>query len=357
MKTLLILFGGMSSEHEVSCKSAASLIPYIDRTLFDVLVVGITKFGNWYLTDASPDEIVNKNWEKLSTNKSCFLSPNRAMNGLQVIDNNKIVEIPIDVIFPVMHGQLCEDGAIQGLFELCGIPYVGSDICASACSMDKSVTKRIVENTGILQAKYIIVTKEEFDNDAESVFLNIEEKFGSQNPVFVKPASAGSSVGISKAHNRKELCEAFEKALKVCKKILVEETVIGREVEIAVIGNKEPIASCVGEVFAANEFYDFDAKYENDQSRTEIPANIPTGISNKLRNAAISVYQSLGCEGGARVDFFLSPDKEVVFNEINTLPGFTQISMYPKLFEASGIDYSNLITMLCDYAVERGVKM
>ena len=353
MNTILLLFGGQSSEHLVSCKSAASMIPFIDKDLFNVFVVGITRAGKWYLTEATPEEIANEKWEELTTNKEAFLSPNRSMRGLQIIENGRITQIIIDVVLPVMHGELCEDGAIQGLFELCGLPYVGPNICASACCMDKSVTKKIVEASGIAQAQYVLLTNKEIKRDANSAASRVEQELSKGYPFFVKPASAGSSVGITKAHNRVELLEAFDKAICICNKVLVEETIAGREVEVAILGNDEPIASCVGEVLSSNEFYDYDAKYENSTSRTEIPAKLSEESANRLRDAAIKVYRFLGCEGMSRVDFFLQSDGKIIFNEINTLPGFTPISMYPKLFETSGIPYSKLITKLCNFAIER----
>ncbi len=357
MKSLLLLFGGQSSEHVVSRKSTASLIPYVDRNVFSLTTVGITKAGEWLLTQASPEEIASGAWENRADNKPAILSPSRAMRGLQVWTEKGIESVPVDVVYPVMHGELCEDGAIQGLFELCGIPYVGPDICASACSMDKTVTKLVVASSGVRQAKYAVVTAEELREDPEAAAVRTEETIGSGYPLFVKPASAGSSVGVSKAHDRQELLAAFDKAVKVCRKILIEETIVGREVEVAVLGNQDPKASCVGEVLAANDFYDFDAKYQNAASRTVIPADIPAEASDKLRRSALAVYRSLCCEVMSRVDFFLLPDGDVVFNEINTLPGFTDISMYPKLWEESGIPYSQLLTKLCELAIERGCRM
>ncbi len=357
MKNLLLLFGGQSSEHIVSRNSTASLIPFVDRSVFDLSTVGITKKGEWLLTEASPEEIASGAWEERGDNKPAILSPSRAMRGLQVWTEKGIKSVPVDVVFPVMHGELCEDGALQGLFELCGVPYVGPDICASACCMDKTVTKRIAAAAGVRQARYAVVTAEELREDPEAAAVRTEETVGTGYPLFVKPASAGSSVGVSKAHDRQELLLALEKAVKVCRKILIEETIVGREVEVAVLGNQAPRASCVGEVLAANEFYDYEAKYENDASRTVIPAEIPAEASEKLRRSAVTVFRALGCEGLSRVDFFLLPDGEPVFNEINTLPGFTKISMYPKLWEASGIPYGELLTKLCELAIERGCRM
>lgn len=357
MKNLLLIFGGQSSEHAVSRKSCASLIPYVDREKFRLSTVGITRKGEWFLTQATPEQIASGEWENVEGNAPAFLSPSRAVSGLQVITSEGVVSVPVDVVYPVMHGELCEDGAIQGLLELCGIPYVGPDICASACSMDKTVTKLVAAASGVRQARYAVVTDVELRADALAAAVRTEETIGTGYPLFVKPASAGSSVGVSKAHNREELLEAFEKAVKVCKKILIEETIVGREVEVAVLGNDNPKASVVGEVLAANDFYDFDAKYQNAASRTVIPAEISEEASEKLRRSAVAVYRALSCEVMSRVDFFLLPDGDVVFNEINTLPGFTKISMYPKLWEATGVPYSQLLTKLCEFAIERGCRM
>lgn len=357
MKTLLLVFGGQSSEHAVSCQSAASLIPFVDEAAFRLVTVGITRAGAWLLTEPDPAKIASGAWEKDGASRPAFLSPSRAMPGLQVVTEAGLQSIPVDVAFPVMHGELCEDGAIQGLFELCGLPYVGPDVCASACCMDKSVTKLVAASSGVRQARYALVTDAELRDDPEAAADKVERKIGTGYPFFVKPASAGSSVGVTKAHDRAELLGGMEKAAKVCRKLLIEETIVGREVEVAVLGNDEPQASCVGEVLAANEFYDYEAKYENAASRTEIPAKLRPADAEKLREAAVRVYRALGCAGLSRVDFFLLEGGEVVFNEINTLPGFTKISMYPMLWAESGIAYPALITRLCELAIERGVRM
>lgn len=354
MKNILILFGGQSSEHEVSRSSTASLIPNVNRDTTAVTIVGITKDGKWYLTKAPVEDIASGAWEQHPENLPAFLSPNREIYGLQVIRDGVIESIPVDCVHPVMHGELCEDGALQGLLELCGIPYVGPNHCASACGFDKAFTKLIVASSGVRQADYCLVTALECRDGYDGAVQRVEAHFGSSYPFFVKPCSAGSSVGVSKAHDRTELIAALETALRVCSKVLVEETIIGREVEVAVLGNEDPKASVVGEVLAANEFYDYNAKYQNAASRTAIPADISSEASDKLREAAVKVYCCLGCEGLSRVDFFLLPDGEVVFNEINTLPGFTTISMYPKLWEATGVPYSELLERLYELAIERG---
>ena len=357
MMQLLILFGGQSSEHSVSCSSTASLLPHIDTNEIHPFTVGVTREGHWLLTQASPAEIADGSWERRGDNLPAFLSPNRAMRGLQVIREGRIESLPVDCVFPVMHGELCEDGAIQGLLELAGIPYVGPDVCASACCMDKAVTKLVAAASGVRQARCHVVHKAAFAADPESQLRQIEETFRGEYPLFVKPASAGSSVGVSKACDRQELRAAVDSAARVCAKVLVEETIVGREVEVAVLGNLEPKASVVGEILAANEFYDFNAKYENSASRTVVPAPISETASQRLRQAAVAIYQVMGCSGLARVDFFLLEDDEIVFNEINTLPGFTKISMYPMLWQATGIPYGRLITRLCELALERGCRM
>jgi D-alanine-D-alanine ligase len=356
MTNLLILFGGQSSEHAVSCSSAASLLPNIDKTAFQVSVVGITRDGRWYETKAPVADIASGAWEHHPENRLAFLSPNRAMPGLQVQTDTGFSSVPVDCIFPVMHGQLCEDGAMQGLFELCGIPYVGPDVYASACCMDKTVTKLLAATTGVPQARYVVVTAAQGKADPQKAAETVEQGLGDY-PFFVKPAAAGSSVGVSKVRNRTELLKAFSQAAAICTKILVEETITGREVEVAVLGNADPQASVVGEVLAANEFYDYEAKYENAASRTVIPAAIPEKAADALREAAVAVYQAMGCAGLSRVDFFLKDDGSIVFNEINTLPGFTTISMYPKLWEATGLPYGELLTRLVELAQERGCRM
>lgn len=356
MKNLLILFGGQSSEHVVSCRSVASMLPYVDRTMFVVNLVGITKDGKWYLTHATPEEIADGRWEVRADNLPAFLSPNRLFHGLQVLRNGTLETVPVDCVHPVMHGERCEDGALQGLLELCGLPYISPGVCASACSMDKTVTKLVAATAGVRQADYIVVTDTEVTADSCAAADRVDAYFKGKYPLFVKPASAGSSVGVSKVHGKEELVQAFLTAKAICPKILVEEMIVGREVEVAVLGNLDPKASVVGEVLAANDFYDFEAKYENADSRTVIPAPISEVASEKLRSAAVAIYRAMGCETLSRVDFFLLPDDSIVFNEINTIPGFTQISMYPKLWEATGIPYSELLKKLYDLAVERDAR-
>ena len=340
MKDLLILFGGKSGEYEVSEMSAASVLSNIDTDKYNIIKIGITKDGRWFKTDASPEQIKSGEWDSLPK-QSAFLSPDTSHHGIFV--EGKLQNV--DVIFPVMHGDYCEDGCIQGLFELSGIPYVGPGVLASAAGMDKSATKLFAAASGVPQAKWYITSPAASEEEIEK----IESEFS--YPIFVKPCNAGSSLGISKAGNRAELEKAIAEAAKFDSKILCEEYIDGYEVECAVLGNEDTRASVVGQITPSNEFYDYSAKYIDNASGLTIPANIPEETAEKIREYAVTVFKALGCRGMSRVDFFvLRGSGEIKFNEINTLPGFTSISMYPKLWEKSGILYSELIDKLIEYA-------
>lgn len=340
MKDLLILFGGKSGEYEVSEMSAASVLSNIDTDKYNIIKIGITKDGRWFKTDASPEQIKSGEWDSMPK-QSAFLSPDTSHHGIFV--EGKLQNV--DVIFPVMHGDYCEDGCIQGLFELSGIPYVGPGVLASAAGMDKSATKLFAAASGVPQAKWYITSPAASEEEIEK----IESEFS--YPIFVKPCNAGSSLGISKAGNRAELEKAIAEAAKFDSKILCEEYIDGYEVECAVLGNEDTRASVVGQITPSNEFYDYSAKYIDNASGLTIPANIPEETAEKIREYAVTVFKALGCRGMSRVDFFvLRGSGEIKFNEINTLPGFTSISMYPKLWEKSGIPYSELIDRLIEYA-------
>ena len=340
MKDLLILFGGKSGEYEVSEMSAASVLSNIDTDKYNIIKIGITKDGRWFKTDASPEQIKSGEWDSMPK-QSAFLSPDTSHHGIFV--EGKLQNV--DVIFPVMHGDYCEDGCIQGLFELSGIPYVGPGVLASAAGMDKSATKLFAAASGVPQAKWYITSPAASEEEIEK----IESEFS--YPIFVKPCNAGSSLGISKAGNRAELEKAIAEATKFDSKILCEEYIDGYEVECAVLGNEDTRASVVGQITPSNEFYDYSAKYIDNASGLTIPANIPEETAEKIREYAVTVFKALGCRGMSRVDFFvLRGSGEIKFNEINTLPGFTSISMYPKLWEKSGIPYSELIDKLIEYA-------
>ncbi len=350
MKNLLVIFGGNSSEYSVSLRSSASVLRNINREKYNVLTLGITRDGSWYLYSGSIDDIENGSWCEGGCITPAIISPDRNDSGLLVLKDGSYEKIKIDVIFPVLHGKNGEDGTIQGLFDLAGIPYVGCGLLASSMCMDKAVTNTLADAAGIDGAKWAAFTKAEYYSgnvDLEPII----EKLGF--PIFVKPANAGSSVGISKAHNEEELKKALDLAFENDYKAVLEETLIGREVECAVMGNGHPVASCIGEILPTAEFYDFDAKYIDNSTGLAIPADLPEELSEKLRKAAVNAYKTMGCEGLSRVDFFLSDDGTCYLNEINTLPGFTSISMFPKLFGQVGIAYSDLIDTLIEYAEGR----
>ena len=346
-----VLFGGISSEHEVSLRSGESVLNNMDLEKYNIFPVGITKDGNWVLFGGKDYSMLpSGEWIDCPENRQVAISPVRGQ-GLLSFEGDCVVREQIDVVFSVLHGENGEDGAMQGLLQLAGIPFAGSGVAASAVAMDKTLTKLVIDNAGIAQAAWILVKNSELQNRMDVIINGVEEKFA--YPVFVKPAGTGSSVGVSKANNREELKDALLSAGIYDEKILVEEFIHGREVEVAVMGNESPVASIVGEIDSGSEFYDYDAKYVSDTSVAYIPARIPEYIAEELREKAVKIYKAIGCKGLSRVDFFVTYEGEkVVFNEINTLPGFTSISMYPKLFIASGIPYSELIDQLLQLALE-----
>ena len=345
-----VLFGGVSPEHAVSLRSAESVLNHIDKDKYVVYPVGITREGQWLLfNNEDYSKLPGGEWEKDSGNCPALISPVRGQ-GLVLTRNGQTGCIPIDVVFPVLHGENGEDGTVQGLMQLAGIPYVGPHVSASAVAMDKTLTKLVIDKAEIPQAAWLLVRSTEFATKSEEILNAVESRFS--YPVFVKPAGTGSSVGVSKAADREKLVEALNFAGKYDEKILVEEFIPGIEVEVAVLGNDRPVASVCGEIDSGAEFYDYDAKYVTDTSVAYIPARISEQAAEAIREYAVKAYQAVGCQGLSRVDFFLTQDDRIVFNEINTLPGFTSISMYPKLFAASGIPYGQLIDQLIDCALE-----
>ena len=349
--SVCILFGGISPEHDVSLRSAESVLNNIDHSKYNVIPMGITRDGNWIIFGGDDySELPAGTWMNNPKNNRGAISPVRGQ-GLLRFEDDCVVRERLDVVFPVMHGENCEDGAIQGLLQLAGIPYVGPHIAASAVSMDKTLTKLVVDQAGVPQAAWHLVRRHEIKSHMDHVIEVLEKKF--QYPMFVKPAGTGSSVGVSKAANREALDKALHEAAKFDEKVLVEEFIHGREIEVAVMGNSSPVASCCGEIDSGAEFYDYEAKYVTDTSTAYIPARISEEVEEQVRDLAVQVYSAIGCQGLSRVDFFVTyEDNRVVFNEINTLPGFTSISMYPKLFDASGIPYSQLIDQLLELALE-----
>mgnify|MGYP000184738622 FL=1 len=348
--TVAVIFGGQSSEHEVSRVSASTIISNLDPEKYYVIPVGITKDGKWMIYNGPVENIKNGEWEKFGT--PAVLSPDASQKGLLKTVGGKVKLIPIDLAFPVLHGKYGEDGTIQGLFELAQIPYVGNGVLSSSISMDKAFTKIIAKNAKIPQAKYVEVHSEDLKR-IKTTASKIEKKLG--YPCFVKPANAGSSVGITKAHNKEELMEGLKVAAVHDSKIVVEEGIVGREIECAVLGNRGHVeASCVGEIFSAGEFYDYDAKYNNAESKTVVPAEISPEKQDEIRKMAVKVFNAVDGSGLARVDFFVENETEnVIFNELNTLPGFTPISMYSMLWAACGKSTAELLDNLIELAIER----
>ena len=351
--SVCILFGGRSPEHAVSLRSAEAVLNNIDHKKYNVFPVGITRDGDWILFGGKDYSLLPTGaWEQHPHNRRAAISPVRGQ-GLLSFEGDCVVREWIDVVFPVLHGENGEDGAMQGLMQLAGIPYVGPHVSASAVAMDKTLTKLVVDHAGVPQAAWHLVRRSDLKNHVEKILDTLEKKFS--YPMFVKPAGTGSSVGVSKATDREALVKALTGAAEFDDKILVEEFIHGREIEVAVMGNDSPVASICGEIDSGADFYDYDAKYVTDTSRAYVPARISEETQEMVREAAVKVYTAIGCQGLSRVDFFVTYEGErIVFNEINTLPGFTSISMYPKLFAASGIPYSQLIDELLMLAMEAG---
>ena len=349
--SVCVLFGGVSPEHEVSLRSAESVLNNLDKQKYNIFPVGITKDGDWILFGGDDYAMLPAGtWQDHPNNRRAAISPVHGQ-GLLSFENDCVVRERIDVVFPVLHGENGEDGSMQGLLQIAGIPYVGPHVAASAACMDKTITKLIADHAGVRQAAWRLVTAGEFARNAGAVMDGIEAQFA--YPVFVKPAGTGSSVGVSKARDREGLEHALTAALKYDRKVLVEEFIDGQEVEVAVLGNDNPFASVCGEIDAGADFYDYEAKYISDCADLYIPARISEEASEQVRETAVRVYQAMGCRGLSRVDFFVTREgQKVVFNEINTIPGFTSISMYPKLFEASGIPYGELLDDLLALALD-----
>jgi len=357
-----ILFGGKSAEHEVSLQSAKNVYEAIDRSRFEPVLIGIDKTGRWLLNDSSRFLLNAEDPGRISLNTeghAAALLP-QSEGALAVMEpgstHGDMPAPKLDVIFPILHGPFGEDGTVQGLLKLADLPFVGTGVLGSAAGMDKDVMKRLLRDANIPIGKFITARAHENAPD----FSRVTQNLGL--PVFVKPANMGSSVGIHKVRTETEYSAALADAFQYDTKILIEEFISGRELECAVLGNENPAASTVGEVISSHEFYSYDAKYLDEKGAAlEIPAKIPEEIAARTQVLAIQTFKTLCCEGLSRVDFFLRENGDVVVNEINTMPGFTTISMYPKLWEASGISYTCLITRLIElaferYAKERGLK-
>lgn len=348
---IVILFGGQSGEHEVSLNSASSVLKAIDQKKYIVETIGITQTGQWFW-GVKPEEVLSSGFPNLHAGCQVTLvhDPNEprflALDGRPLPNNGKV-----DLVFPVLHGPFGEDGTLQGLLEMANMAYVGSGVLGSALGMDKDRMKAVFLQAGLDLANFVTILRSDLRNDSGACIRLIEEKLG--YPCFVKPANLGSSVGISKAHNRSELQNALELAAIYDRKIVVEENIIGREIEVSVLGNDYPEASIAGEILPAHEFYDFDAKYLDTGSQLVIPAHLSYDLKEKLKKSAIKAFRAVDAAGLGRIDFFVTQDEKVIINEINTMPGFTQISMYSKLWEASGVSYKQLVDKLIELAMER----
>ncbi len=350
-----VIFGGRSGEHEVSLVSATSVINALDPEQYEVVPIGITREGRWV---SSADALrLLKEKTGLDGEPERFLIPEPGRRALVSTDGAKSDTGQLDVVFPLVHGVRGEDGTLQGLLELANIPYVGAGVLASAVGMDKIVQKQIFAEAGLPIPGYIWYLSSLCVEHPRKVVGGVEGKF--RYPVFVKPANTGSSVGISKAHTRSELLEALKLAVQYDRKVIIEQGVKdAREIECSVLGNDEPEASVLGEIIPSNEFYDYDAKYVDGKSRPVIPARLPKGVTKRIREIAVRAFRLIDCAGMARVDFFVTRRAHRIFlNEVNTIPGFTTISMYPKLWEASGMSFPELLDRLIALAVQRHREM
>jgi D-alanine-D-alanine ligase len=374
---LAVVFGGQSSEHEVSRVSAQSVLENVNPGKYDVRMIGITKQGEWLRYEGDLSLIGTGEWEDAARNQrrsvvaetevhadalpgsaddviSGLQASGRASSCLSLLSpyKGRNPEAPVDVVFPVLHGPNGEDGSIQGVFQLADVPYVGCGVFASAAGMDKTFSKIVFSHAGIAQARHLTILRNELDGTMDVFGRQVAETLG--YPCFVKPASAGSSVGVAKVKSPERLEPALREAAVFDSKIMVEEFIDGREIECAILGNEEPIASVPGEVIPCNEFYDYKAKYIDNRSETRIPADLTPEVAEQVQRLAIRAFKALGASGLSRVDFFLERGTDrIVLNEINTMPGFTSISMYAKLWAASGIPYPELVDRLVELAIER----
>ncbi|HLO60801.1 MAG TPA: D-alanine--D-alanine ligase [Bacteroidales bacterium] len=345
-----IVFGGRSAEHEVSLQSARNVIESLDKNKYEPVLIGIDKEGRWYLNENSIKllDATDPRLIRLSAgNNEVALIPNGSSSQLiSLSDNNEIGRV--DVIFPVLHGPYGEDGTVQGLAKLANLPCVGAGILGSSVGMDKDVMKRLLRDAGIPIGKFVTLTAV---NRNKYTYPKLAQELGTI--LFVKPANLGSSVGISKVRNEQEYEKAVDLAFQYDLKVIIEEEIKGREIECAILGNEEPMASIPGEIIPLSDFYSYEAKYIDEHGAAlEIPAKLPAHLVKKIQEIAVATYKTLECLGLARVDSFLTPDEKVIVNEINTIPGFTKISMYPKLWEYSGIPYTELVDRLIQLAID-----
>jgi D-alanine-D-alanine ligase len=354
-----VIFGGRSGEHEVSVASAASVIEALDKDKYEVVPIGITHEGRWLAGSDPRRMLAGVAMEEAGKDMSVtpvIITGDPTQNGLIPADTSSAEQDgsigPLDIVLPVLHGTYGEDGTLQGLLEMAGLPYAGCGVLGAALGMDKEKAKIVFASAGLPIVDWLTVPRHAWEQDREAIARRIEERFS--YPVFAKPVNLGSSVGVGKAHDRSELVRTITTALEFDRKALIEPAINCRELECGVLGNDQPVASTVGEVVPSNEFYDYRAKYVDNASRLYIPAEIPTALLESIRQLAVAAFLALDLSGLARVDFFLDKDSGTVYlNEVNTMPGFTEISMYPKLWEASGVPYPELLDRLIQLGIER----
>ncbi len=348
--TIGVLFGGRSGEHEVSLASARSVLHALDREKYRIVEIGITKAGAWLSGESVLEALTAGRTEGLTP---VTLLPDPTRPGLRDLHTGEPIAA-LDVVFPVLHGTFGEDGTLQGLLEMAGVAYVGAGVAGSAVGMDKDLFKAVMRASGVPVVDWVILRRSEIEADSQGVIDRTEAALEGRYPFFVKPANLGSSVGISKCRSRSDLYEGLLEAARYDRRILVEKGLNAREIEISVLGNDQPEASIPGEIRPADEFYTYEAKYQDERSELLIPAPIPEALAEELRRTAVTAYKAIDCAGMARVDFLLDRESGAYYlNEVNTLPGFTEISMYPKLWEASGLPYPRLLDRLIDLALER----
>ena len=348
-----VIFGGRSGEHEVSLRSAESIINALDQSRYEIVPIGITKEGRW-LVSGDASRLLPQAVMASDNHQSVAIIGDPTRRGLTRLSQSRpdLSAERLDVVFPVLHGTYGEDGTIQGLLEMADVAYVGCGVLASSTGMDKVVMKHLFRQAGLTIVEFDWFLRQQWEQEPQPIVERIKEKIGL--PCFVKPANLGSSVGVSKAENKDELRDAIDDAARYDRKLIVERAVVGREIEISVLGNDKPIASLPGEIIVGHEFYDYEDKYIDGVSRTDVPAKLPDNIVDQIQRDAIRAFQAIDGSGLARVDFFVERGTDrVIINEINTMPGFTSISMYAKLWEASGITYPELIDRLIELAIER----
>ncbi|TSB47829.1 D-alanine--D-alanine ligase family protein [Alkalicoccobacillus porphyridii] len=352
-RTIVVLFGGVSTEHEVSLQSAAAVIDAIPATKYDVIKVGITRDGSWYKFDGISQQIKNQSWEKSPFLQRVVISPDHQKPGLILLDGPATSYLHVDCYFPVLHGKNGEDGTIQGLLDIANVPYVGCGTVSSALCMDKVYAQQFVKSADFQTTEFIYFQKRDYQFHEVQAWAEHEVGY----PIFVKPANAGSSYGITKATNGEELEAAINHAFTHDHKVLCEGAVVGMEVGCAVYGNDFPEVGLVGEIEPSKEFLDYDDKYLLGEIKQYVPARKNNDLLKRVQQLGIQIYQLLGCKGLARVDFFIKDNGEIVFNEINTMPGFTPSSRFPRMMEASGMTYSELVDELIELALRGGVPV